>query len=457
MLTPKQLELYYQQCARKNEIPKDLDKMSSREQREELDRILAVPTPASESQINMLKTMLQELVDIGIPNVRVPSDTFFKSLDTRSASEWITRTNTLRSSNFDLLPPTETQLERLVEFYLFPDVEWETYNVNIKVFKDTYSAWVTEEVTDEFVDFGGFLIPRSRKISGSFIGESNWRHMTKEEFTDELRKKLTHSTASLILNRYRSAYRDYLNTRLSLGQKNQIREEEKRLASLYVPNSQTDVSLDVPFSIHDSEGKGIEVQETPFALTSDDDFIIQPLSRHQWNPVAYVPLPENVLSLFSREEADRYIAQLQYERQWAVVRNVSGANNLDYPDATIENARSIEDDVKSKEVEFKALNSFLYDLTAIVGLEFEYNDYTVDALRHEATQVFFSPNAVKTQEELRSEIKHYIRHAVRKNAIKFTGLMDLCERSYVANELLDELCEVNDFCKELINLQRIQY
>lgn len=446
----KQLEFYYSLCSRKARAPKDTSSLTIAQLGQEIEYLLALPMPASAKQRETLTSMLQELVDAGIPGIRMPSRKFFDSLTMDSINSWFEKTRAIRGQHFDKLPANEQQIDRISAMYLFPEVEWETYNINIKIFTSTYDAYISEEVQEESIDFGGFRIPRSRKINGSFVGESNWRMMTHQEFCKELKAKLTHASASAILDRYTGSYNGWLRTRLTDGQKRQIRQIENRLASIFVPKEVTVFEMDQPFESQ------TEIGDTNFEADTDVPFV-ESRKTSRYNPVAYTPIGEAELGMYSREEADKYISQLRYELQNQELRNIGGAQELS---GDFEQIRTAKDVARARTQEFDALNNFLFGLSDIVGSAFESNSRTVDSLRHEALQTFFDKTNGASQENkdaLKHQVLDFIRMAVESKAIKFMGLMNLADKSDLANEFIDELIEDQVFAQKLMKLQRSQY
>jgi hypothetical protein len=160
----------------------------------------------------------------------------------------------------------------------------------------------------------------------------------------------------------------------------------------------------------------------------------------------------------SREEADIYIRQLRKELQDRELRNIGGAQNLDYENYGIEEARTAKNEQDARTKEFKELNNFLYGLSDVNGFLFESTPYTSDSLRAEALQVYYRNGASEEARlELKEKIKDFVRYAVISKSIKFTGLMSMADRSDSAGDLIDELLEDKDFAQACMKLQRTQY
>jgi hypothetical protein len=482
-LSNKQLTFYYEVCSRKGKAPKDTSSMTPFQLSQEIEHMLTLPNRASEAQENTLRTMLKELVDAGIPNVRVPGDKFwsnFEMWNATTASKWIEDAQAIRAKHFDVLPATEQQIERLSLMYLFPEVEWESIT---RQKQEIHEYWECDDEDDkmrykkEKITYTEeTVIQRKIYLDEERDGVQLWRYMDDKEFKSEL-KKLTHQQASGLLDKYSGAFTAWERTRITRGQKTQIRQIENRLASIYTPKEVTAYDLDQPFNLGDFGDTNVS-EDVPFQNNTK--------KVDNWNPRAYEPLKEQQLDMMSREEADVYIRQLRKELQDGELRNVGGAQNLDYAEYGIEEARTAKNEADARTKEFKELNNFLYGLSDIVGVAFEVIDTTTDnagnvvkmvttpdSLRHDALQVFFDTKlhikvggkvvetgAGTTQErkdELRAQITDFVKEAIRGKSIKFDGIMALADRSEIANEILDEIILDPDFAVELLKLQRSQF
>lgn len=424
--TAKQLETYYAQCARKKVTPKDVSGFTFQEMSAELQRIFDLPLPASEPQVHALKTLLQELVDAGLPGVKMPGEAFFEKLTTESASAWIEKSRQLRAQNMDIMPASQQQVERLCEMYMFPDMNWESVTKTKTIQED---VWVTPEDGGESrlesrkITYTEESSIRTKVMMDEYVnGKQLWRFMTPDEFKEELLTKLTHAQASRLIDEHASAFEAWKRTRLTQGQYNQIRQIENRLANIYKPRVIVDASEDNPFDFGQ--------EDSPFNVTSD---------TRQWNPVAYEPLSEEILSLFSREEADDYIRQLTYELRNPELRNIGGAQDLDYSDYGIEEARTAKDEATSRTHAFRDLNNFLYALSDITGNYFEVDGHNTESLRHEALQVFFNNASVEGQQRVHREIVDFVKLAIQKKALRFDALIRLADRSELASEIVEDM------------------
>lgn len=474
-VSTKQLTFYYEVCSRKGISPKDVSTMSPFQISQEIEHILTLPNRASENQLNTLRSMLQELVEAGVEGVKVPPQRFFDSLNYDKASNWIEQTRQLRAKHFHILPATEQQIERLAKMYLFPEVEWESVTRQREEVVETFVAPTDggeSQLTRKKVTYTEeTVIQRKIFLDEEREGTRLWRYMTPDEFKAEL-KKLTHQQASNLIDKYSGSFEAWNRTRITMGQKNQIRQLENRMASIYTPKEVTAFDLDQPFEL--------ELGDTNVEVDVDSPFQVKSKKVDNWNPTAYEGLKEQQLDMMSREEADIYIRQLRKEMQDRELRNIGGAQNLDYADYGIEEARTAKTVADARTKEFKELNNFLYGLADIVGLHFEMVETaevdgqmirmvtTPESLRHDALNIFFNYGkradgadaggaTQEKKDELRANIIDFIKLAVRQKSIKFDGIMALADRSDIASEILDELILDKDFAVELLKLQRNQF
>jgi hypothetical protein len=424
--TENQINQYYTQCARKKVTPMDVTKLNRGQMSEELQRIFDLPPEPTDAQLEALKNLLSELANAGVPGVKFPPQSFFDKLNRETASSWIEKSRSLRAQHMDIMPASEQQIERLVEMYVFPDMNWESISKQTTRIEEVYD--VPEDggesrLSTRSITYTEETSIRTRiNVEGEVNGKQLWRFMTPDEFKLELKEKLTHQQASRLIDEHQGAFEAWKRTRLTRGQYNQIRNIENRLANIYKPRVVTEGSSDNPFDF--------DTQDAPFNVSS---------TKEQWNPSAYEPLAEQIIGLFSREEADDYIRQLTYELNNPELRSFSGAQDLDYADYSIEEARTAKTDEQSKTNQFKELNNFLFALSDITGNYFEADGHNVESLRHEALQVFFNGASEEKRGAVRSNIVQFVKQAILSKSIKFDALIRLADRSEIATEIVDDM------------------
>jgi hypothetical protein len=451
----KQLDLYITICKRKGVLPIDVSEHSPKQLGDVIQSMFDMPTPATESQINMLRDMLQELVTASIPGVRMPSELFFKKLNQNNFQDWLEKTRNLRALHFDKLPANETQLERIVDMYLCPEIEWESISINkretVESFDEDGIARKTNISYSETVTIQRKIYRNEETMEPTTETTSRWSYMTPEEFKQELTNKLTHQTASAILDQYTGIYQGWLRTRIKEGQKTQIKRLEERLANVFVPKEVTVFELDTPFEMEGELDTNVEID-------TDAPFQVKSRKLDNWNPTSYVGLTPQQMNMLSREEADIYITQLRYELQDKELRDIGGAQTLS---GDFEDMRTAKTIANARTKEYTELNNMLFGLSAIVGSSFETDSHNVDTLRHDALQTFFDTQKAGASDERKAElfvqIREFMIEAIRKNAINFKGLMNLADRSDVASELIDSIIADKNLAQELMKLQRKQH
>lgn len=243
------------------------------------------------------------------------------------------------------------------------------------------------------------------------------------------------------------------------------------MANLYVPKEVTIYHIDQELGSEGEvmeEGGGFESEgfdvdyntfsdiDSPFAQDTGKKSVVE--WKNSQN--GYVFTDDIQLDMMDRNSAEKFIKQLQYELTLPSLRASTGAQNLDYADASIEETRTASDIARARTDEFKNLNNFLYGLCDVVGMHFEVDGRTVESLRHDAVQIFFDRENGASDEKkqaLRNEITDFMKLAIMNKCIKFEGLMNLADRSQMAGELVDELIEDPAFAVQLMKLQRNQY
>mgnify|MGYP003575005404 CR=1 FL=1 len=462
----KQKELYNSLCLRKKRVPANINEMTAEQLGKAIEELLALPEPASPKQIEMLKDMFKELIELGASDVRMPSDKFFNTLTggrDGSASQWIERTRQKRKSFYSVMQPSEEQLERLVSWYLCPDIPWEQLET-----KDI-------ETTDFFGNYmRGKAEPIRTKVEMEdiFIAEGvpAWRKMTADEFREELASKLTYSLASGVLDRYMGKFYEWRRTRIQPGRIKFIRDLEKSLANLRKPK------------VLKQHADGEYFEDAPFSV------------KEEYAPVAYEPMPDEVLLLIDEEHAQTYIEQLASERDarelYSFGENITTYeyyDRIEFEQALQQNPKTIvfshwsrnkgfidrqeEGNHTFEEIreatslnawrnkEFNALNDFLFSLQAIAGVE-------MDGLREEVAQVFFNYTVTEQQakdggktvstaethikKQLRKAVWSQMKLAVQSEAIGLMQLGRIVERSEIASELYTKMIQKPRFAKLLV-------
>jgi hypothetical protein len=446
-LSTAQLTTYYNLCSEKEVAPKDTSSMTSRELSLLIESLIKMPRKATLKQLDMLRDMLQELVNAGIEGIRMPGQAFWDKCKNEQpyCSKWIDDVRALRAKHIEKMPPTEQQIEQLAKMYLCPDICWESVSVQKR---ETITAWNEEGFQTKTKTVVTETVSIERRIE---LGDGLWSYMDESQFKEELKKKLTHASASRLIDEFESVYRQWIATRATEVQKQQIRELEGRMANLYVPKmvvvAETEESEDTPLDASER----LDSLDVPFVS----------VGSKQYNPVAYQGYTEQQISMLSREEANQYIRILRSELKDREMRAFTGAQELS---GDFEDMRTAKDKARARTKEYEALNNFMHGLENAMGYAFEYEVeahdgkkyYTVDSLRHETLRVFFNDASEEKQQFLRDTILSYMREAVKERAINITRLLFLADRSELASELIDTLIKEPETAMEILASLREQ-
>lgn len=463
-----QLNFYADLCMRKRQVPADTANMSRQQLANAIEELQKLPDCASEPQVTMLKDLIAQLIEIGDEKAKMPSDKFFHTLSREKASWWIEETRKRQKAFYHIMPPTDAQLDTLSSWFLCPDIPWEQFETKThKVYDDSraeyYDAPLPHLETKLYMD-DIVLNPADGYCN---INARPWRKPTPTEFRDMLKERLTHSLASRYIDMYRGQFLEWRRTRIQPGRIKYIRDLERDLATL----------RSAPALKQDEETRELYLEDAPFA------------TKGEYTNVAYTPIPEEELLLINEENAQAYIDQLRYERDFAELykfgedivseeytdrREFDDALRVDRKTivfshwsrgkglidrkieghATFEAVRYATDMNQWRNKEFTALNDFLHALQAISGTE-------MDGLREDVSSVFFT-YAVSTkdgivQAEASKQIKKQLRktiwsqmiEAVRNEAIELRQLGRIAQSSEIAHELYVKMITKPKYAKML--------
>lgn len=393
--TEKQIQYYLDLCKRKRIQPKEIKLFTFETLGKEIEQIRQLPDPASDRQIEKIKQLWQEINDLG-GNLKPFSDEFLNRLTggaTGTASQLIETLMKKRMELNEVAPPSDAQLQIIVEWFLCPDIPFEYYNIQKKVFLDE-----TTEKDGEVVKL--------------------WRYMTPDEFANEIKTKMTKKQASEFIDRYRAVFYDWRKTRITQQQIRYIRELEKRLANIYTPRQ-------VEFAVNE-EGEIIEMKHG----SSRD-------ARGDLQTVAYEPITEMQLAQMSYEEASSFIDQLKSElerKEFYRYGDIYGNEQQ-----LLEDKRGAKDRNDAIIKEYTALNDLIYKLEAIAG----YENYDLHGLIKET----LLEGEDHRSEEAKNAIKEFMMQTIDfkrgfSQVMKDLGrLQVMCEESVIATAILEELAK----------------
>ena len=390
LATTAQKNFYVDLCIQRGITPKDTSKMSY----EDLDveiKALRNSYPASDNQKAKITELIAQLNEIGI-NVKPLDEKELNKLTggrNGTASALIESLIKLLSENTDKMKPTDKQLEVIVSWFLCPDVPFEDYGI-------------TRKVPIEHLESYSSDLPYEEQTA-----QQLWRKPTPDEFAELIVQKFNRADASAFIDKYRSAFFTWKQSRCTAKQKEYIRSLEARLCD-------TSTTKEITFSI-DAEGNINKVESHK--------------PQHDYNPQGYQPLSDDELDMMSVDDASKYIEILNSE-----IENKSLYKFNYQQDETLELLRKPEGYAKQIE-EFQNLNDLMYAFEALAG----YND---DDL-HECATELVTNKEITTEdvEQKRSYIRDFMVNLLKNNCIDFAELTKMCEKSTTAqNILLDIKC-----------------
>lgn len=264
--------------------------------------------PPSEAQLIKINNLLETLRNGGI-QIEVPEDTI-KSLTggrNGTASSLINDLlGMMKAHNItEKTPPSDSQVNFLVSMFLCPDVAFEEYDIIKK-------------------------IP---------LEDGLFRMVTPTEFAEQIIEKMTKANASAFIDKYRTPFFTWKNSRAKEGQINYIKTLEERLAN-------TQSVSEIKYALVD--GIVTRIQETKHDKSNS------------WAPQGYTSLSDLQLAQFSVEDASKYIDILKHD--------LFRKNKIAQEPEIDENRPTLSQEQAIK-VEFEKLENLMYTLEAIAGYE----------------------------------------------------------------------------------------
>jgi len=402
--TQGQRKFYYDLCERKRIKPKDISRYTFEQLNKEIQELREMPDPASEAQINRILELTKELIALGA-DIKEPTDEFLRTLTggkNGTASSLIQTLYDMRTKLNAVAPPSDEQLKIMVEWYLCPDIPFESLSTE-EVMPLEYGANEPQSMTT--------TISVNRRVD---LGNGLWRYMTPEEFAEELRTKLTKRLASKFIDKYRGVFYEWKQTRITKRQMEYIRKLEERMMNMYKPQK-------VEWAVVDGE----YVQVT------------KPNSRSQYLADGYEPLPDEALVQMSREDATKFIEQLSWELE--ELKNGSLSTNFDenvWNDAQdyLERNRQALNTKDAKIKEFNKLNDLIYALEKIMGIDaLEIHDIANEMVIEDVAN---KDNILRIREFFLSSITADRHKEPQKWAKEAFRLYSMCEDCQTAMKIL---------------------
>ena len=342
----------------------------------EVDRLSALPFPASPKQKEIINSLIAEMKELK-PEFDVPQEVL-KSLTggkDGSAGEFIQFLYQQRNVFSMQAPLSDKQAESLATWMFCPDIPWNDFEITLK------KPYPTE------------------------LNANGWMFLTAEEFMAQLKERMTKEQASEFIGAHKDKYYEWKKTRINDYQKDTIRKLEDRLANIS--------KLGVKTYATDENGVVQEVYVKP---------------KRDWNPTAYAPLEEFHLAQMDKDSASKYIKQLESEvaiRQKSALEPSSHQEDLE---AKRQKYKASADKISGLTQEYQALIDLVFALEAVAGQE-------NDSLHESITELMIHKRG--NQLEVASELYEFIDMLLSKRFIKFENLAEMCAPSTIATKILE--------------------
>lgn len=255
--SPKQIKYYNDLCTQKGQQPVDVQGKSSQDVSELIGALLGMRNVIQQAMTTKQRETIVGIVERndGLINLS-ENHPQWESYDKESASKLIGQLFELERSLRDVKPITEAQVSKILRMYLCPDV----------IFSDI--GW-----QDKYEMYDGrrmVVIPNSEDVKAWLLAN------------------VKQKVASDFIQKYNSAYLNWSRSRLTKEQEAHIRTLEGRCANILSPGKMVQQSVD-------SSGNVVDIAQQ---------------SSKEWNVQAHQPLTDLQLYMFSKDDASRYIEEL---------------------------------------------------------------------------------------------------------------------------------------------------
>lgn len=329
-----QIAQYMQQVKKKGITPIDVSKVSYQEMFKILDDLYRY-FPISEAQTNKIYELCHEMHQ-GIMRIKefaeaggkeypehlqfikklgpdgMPTHDFVASLtggQGGTASQFIAELVQARTRISEILPPTEQQVQLIVQMWPCMDVDFSTIDIEGRVYYDYY-------VGDQLA----------------------YRRMTADEIAAEVFAKLNKQQASDFITRFKPYFDAWQKTRINDTQIRIINNLERSLANI---------------SRIQSTGEAVSLEEV-------DHVHVYVKRERDWNPQAYNISTREQLMALSYQDADKVISQLQQELR---IKEKYGGPSIEDPD----DQRRLDNKFHQYTDEWAELNNVMHRLCAVAG------------------------------------------------------------------------------------------
>ena len=380
----------------------------------EIERLRALPQPATDKQKEMIMDLAQELVDMGIKDTR-PSQAFLDKLTggrDGTASQLIEKMQAIIKRNEHISMPTQKDLEFLVSMFLCPDIPFEEMGANRRIPITKLTAWGSDYSVEAELEARIFRKPTPSEFADII------RKATHINSEGEVVKSFTRTSTMRFIDQYRGVFFNWKRTRITANQIQRIRELEKRFAMYSKPHV-------VEMAWDDEEQLSYEINTAP----SRERKVTQ---------YTYEPIDELQLMMMSQDEASDYINRLTWELDESQQHLYRFFEESD-ESQTFESIRQAQDEHAWKIKEFTALNDLMYKLEAIAG----YKNEAIHVIpwidktdRSTYINDAFLTGEDESNKKKRKEIRDFMLYLLQEGYTNFGALMMMCEDSEVAQEIL---------------------
>lgn len=399
--TPNQVRFYNDLCERKRITPKSINSFTFDQLAKEIEEMRKMPDPASQRQIDKIRELEKEIIELG-GDLKPISQAVLNSLTggrEGTASSLIQSLFDMRTNMNEVAPPSDAQVQIIVEWFLCPAINFEQFGITKRVYLDHLNSYSTD------VD------------SPDVLEKRLWRSVTPTEFAEQIKKKMTKKEASRFIDDNRGTFYEWRKTRITSQQVNYIRELEKRLSNIETPKQ-------VEWAVVD--GEIVQITNTKH--------------KGEYYAEGYTPFSDMQLAQMSYEEASEWIDRLKYE----ISLKNSGYQSMHNEEEVYgDNQQNFEDNRKAKNEhdarteEFNKLNDLIFALEAILGYE--------DMDAHNAVQEIIL-DGVDSRQALahKSYLKNFFMNTVTADRNKdedawtqqMARIFNMCEEVPTALEIL---------------------
>lgn len=346
--------------------------------RKQVDSLSSRPLPASEKQINMIHQIIAEINELGvefaIDESILDGLTGGKDGTASQLVDFLFRKRTEAQAN---APLTDKQAETLIKWFYCPDIPWETFDIQQKV---------------------------ALQIPGK---DGAWRFMDTDEFTAELKSKMTKSEASKFIDDHNHNYYEWAKTRISQYQIDTIRQLEERMANIH----------------------SVGVKE--YAIVDGVLTEVYKKAKREYAPRAYEPMTEAQIRQLSSTDASKLIDQMRYEAKMREQSALDKSNGQDELEKKVHgdprDDRGGSKELRALNKEHQALTDFIFAMESALGQENE-------ELHESITELMI--HKVGDSLEVANQLREFIEFGIEQGAVSIRGLVQMGSESQTVQRLL---------------------